>query len=47
MGHYLKKTRGKLWIGKALDRDTGQRLDWAWGRREKATLKQMVDRLAK
>ena len=47
MGHYLKKTRGKRWIGKALERDTGQRLAWAWGRREKATLKQIVDRLAK
>ena len=31
---------------KALDRDTGQWLDWEWGRRDKATLKKRVDRLA-
>jgi len=29
-----------------LDRNTGHRLDWACGRRDKATLKKMVDRLA-
>src|SRR5262249_8138481 len=37
---------GKLWIWKALDRETGQRLDWECGRRDKATLQKMVDRLA-
>jgi hypothetical protein len=31
MGHDLKKKRCKLWIWKALDRDTGQRLDWPHG----------------
>jgi IS1 family transposase len=46
MWHYLKKKRHKLWIWKALDRDTGQLLDWACGRRDKKTLKKMVDRLA-
>ena len=46
MWHYLKTKRCKLWIWKALDRDTGQLLDWECGRRDKATLKQMVDRLA-
>ena len=46
MWHDLKKKRHKLWIWKALDRDTGQLLDWACGRRDKATLKKMVDRLA-
>jgi insertion element IS1 protein InsB len=46
MWHYLKKKRQKLWIWKALDRDTGQLLDWECGRRDKTTLKQMVDRLA-
>ena len=46
MWHYLKKKRQKLWIWKALDRDTGQLLDWECGRRDKATLQKMVDRLA-
>ena len=46
MWHYLKTKRHKLWIWKALDRDTGQLLDWECGRRDKKTLKKMVDRLA-
>jgi insertion element IS1 protein InsB len=46
MWHYLKKKRQKLWIWKALDRDTGQLLDWECGRRDKTTLKKLVDRLA-
>jgi len=46
MWHYLKKKRQKLWIWKALDRDTGQLLDWECGRRDKATLQKLVDRLA-
>src|SRR5262249_11223931 len=46
MGHSLKKKRCKLWIWKALDQETGQLLDGACGRRDKATLKTMVDRLA-
>jgi insertion element IS1 protein InsB len=46
MWHYLKKKRHKLWIWKALDRDTGQLLDWECGRRDKATLKKLVGRLA-
>jgi insertion element IS1 protein InsB len=41
-----QKKRCKLWIWKALDRDTGQLLDWECGRRDAATLKKMVDRLA-
>jgi IS1 family transposase len=44
--HYLKKKRCKLRIWKVLDRDTGQLLDWECGRRDKATLKQTIDRLA-
>ena len=44
--HYLKTKRCKLWIWKALDQETGQLLDWECGRRDKATLKKMVDRLA-
>jgi insertion element IS1 protein InsB len=43
--HYLKNKRGKLWMWKALDRDAGQLLDWECGRRDKRTLKKMVDRL--
>ena len=45
MWHYMKKKRQKLWIWKALDRDTGQLLDWEWGRRDKATVTKMGDRL--
>jgi IS1 family transposase len=41
-----QKTRHKLWIWKALDRDTGRLLDWECGRRDAATLKTLVDRLA-
>jgi insertion element IS1 protein InsB len=44
--HDVKKKRQKLWIWKALDQDTGQLLDWECGRRDQATLKKMVDRLA-
>jgi IS1 family transposase len=46
MWHYLKQKRRKLWIWKALDWDTGQLLDRECGRRDKTTLKKMVDRLA-
>jgi insertion element IS1 protein InsB len=46
MWHYLKKTRQKLWIWKALDRDPGQLLDWECRRRDRATLKKLVDPLA-
>ena len=42
MWHYVKKKRQKLWIWKALDRDTGQLLDWECGRWDKATLKKLV-----
>src|SRR5215471_3746697 len=45
MWHYVKKKHQKLWIWKALDRDTGQLLDWECGRRDKATLQKIVDRL--
>jgi hypothetical protein len=46
MWHYLKNKRWKLWIWKALACDTGQLLDWECGRRDKATLRKLVDRLA-
>jgi insertion element IS1 protein InsB len=45
MWHYLKKKRQKLWIWKALDHETGHLLDWACGRRDKAPLQKMMDRL--
>jgi insertion element IS1 protein InsB len=45
MWPYLKQKRRQRWIWKALDRDTGQLLDWECGRRDKATLKKLVDRL--
>jgi insertion element IS1 protein InsB len=41
-----QKKRHKLWIWKALDRDTGDLLDWECGHRDAATLKKLVDRLA-
>jgi hypothetical protein len=46
MWHYRKQKRSRLWIWKALERDTGQLPDWACGRRDKKPLKKMVDRLA-
>ena len=46
MWQYLKRKRQKLWLWKALDHDSGQLLDWECGRRDKATLKKLVDRLA-
>jgi IS1 family transposase len=45
MWHYLMKKRHKLWIGKALGRETGQLLDGACGRRDKKTLQKRIDRL--
>jgi len=41
-----QKKRRKLWIWKALDRATGQLLDWECGRCDAVTLKKLVDRLA-
>jgi insertion element IS1 protein InsB len=41
-----QKKRRKLWIWKALDHDTGRLLDWECGRRDAATLKKLVNRLA-
>jgi insertion element IS1 protein InsB len=46
MWHCVKKKRQKLWIWKALDQETGRPLDWECGRRDQATVKKMVDRLA-
>jgi insertion element IS1 protein InsB len=41
-----QKKRRTRWSWKALDRDTGRLLDWECGRRDAATLKQLVERLA-
>jgi insertion element IS1 protein InsB len=41
-----QKKRHKLWIWKALDAVTGRLLDWECGRRDKATLQKIVERLA-
>jgi insertion element IS1 protein InsB len=46
MWPYVKKKCQKLWIWNALDQETGQLLDGECGRRDKATVKKMVDRLA-
>ena len=46
MWHDLKKKRWKLWIWNALDRETGQLLDWECGRRDQATLKKLINRLS-
>ena len=46
MWHDLKNKRGKLWIWKALARDTGQLVDWEGGRRDKKTLQKRGERLA-
>ena len=46
MWHYLTTKRPKLWIWKALEHDTGQLRDGVCGRRDTATLKKLVDRLA-
>jgi insertion element IS1 protein InsB len=46
MWHFLQKNGGKLWIWKARDRDTGHLLDWECGRRDAATLKKLINRLA-
>lgn len=43
----MKTKRQKLWIWKALDLESGKLLDWECGRRDKVTLKKMVDRLAR
>jgi len=46
MWQYLKQKRHTLWSWNALDRDTGPLLDWECGRRDKATMQKLIDRLA-
>ena len=45
MWHYLKKN--KLWIWKALCRDTGELIAWECGDRDKATLEELIEKLEK
>lgn len=45
MWHYLKKKR-KLWIWKALRRDTGELIAWQCGDRDKTTLKKLLSKLS-
>lgn len=46
MWHYIKKKQ-KLWIWKALCRDTGELIAWECGDRDKATLEKLIERLEK
>ena len=46
MWHYIGNKKNKLWIWKALDRNTGHLIDWECGRRDKATLEKLTTRLA-
>jgi insertion element IS1 protein InsB len=44
--HSIQKKRQQLWIGQALDPESGKLLAWAGGRRAQATWRQMVGRRA-
>lgn len=43
----LSEKKQKLWIWKALCRDTGELIAWECGDRDKATLKKLIGRLEK
>ena len=45
MWHYIQNKKNKLWIWKALDRNTGHLLDWECGNRDKDTLEKLTARL--
>ena len=40
-----QKKSNKLWVWKAWDRATGRLLDWKLGRRDRATLELLLERL--
>ena len=44
--HYIGKKKNKLWIWKALDRNTGHLIDWECGGRDKQTLEKLTARLS-
>ena len=46
MWHYLGNKKNKLWIWKALDRNTAHLIDWECGGRDKQTLAKLIDRLS-
>ena len=46
MWHYIGNKKNKLWIWKALDRNTGHLIDWECGGRDKETLEKLMTRLA-
>lgn len=46
MWHYIQNKKNKLWIWKALDRNTGHLIDWECGDRDKETLEKLTTRLA-
>ena len=46
MWHYIQNKKNKLWIWKALDRNTGHLIDWECGDRNKETLEKLTTRLA-
>ena len=46
MWHYIGKKKNKLWIWKALDRNTGHLIDWQCGGRNTQTLEKLTNRLA-
>ena len=46
MWHYIQNKKNKLWIWKALDRNTGHLIDWECGGRDKETLEKLTTRLA-
>jgi IS1 family transposase len=45
MWHYIAKKKNKLWIRKALDRNTGHLIDWECGGRNKETFEKLTRRL--
>ena len=45
MWHYIKNKKNKLWIWKALDRNTGHLIDWECGDRSTETLEKLTTRL--
>ena len=45
MWHYIGNKKNKLWIWKALDRNTGHLIDWECGGRNAETLKKLTNRL--
>ena len=45
MWHYIRNKKNKLWIWKALDRNTGHLIDWECGGRNAETLQKLTSRL--